>query len=89
MSKEEEKSLSEQLNQISLLLYNDKHTGREGLVQKVDTLREDFDAYLTEKSKEEAVHKGKMAVYGAIGGAVTAIVLALAKLLLPFLFKFA
>jgi hypothetical protein len=89
MSKEEEKSLSEQLNQISLLLYNDKHTGREGLVQKVDTLREDFDAYLTEKSKEEAVHKGKMAVYGAIGGAVTAIILFLAKLLLPFLFKFA
>jgi hypothetical protein len=72
-----------------LLLYNDKHTGREGLVQKVDTLREDFDAYLTEKSKEEAVHKGKMAVYGAIGGAVTAIILFLAKLLLPFLFKFA
>jgi len=88
MSKEEEKSLSEKLAEISLLLYNNTNTGREGLVQKVDTLREDFDAYLKEKATEEAVHKGKMAVYGAIGGAVTAIVLFLAKLFIPLLFKF-
>lgn len=83
-----EEKLSFQLEEIRSLLYNDTKTGRQGLVQKVDKIREDFDNYLQEKKTEEAVKKGQMAIYGAIGAFILWLTSVLAKLLFPMVFKF-
>jgi hypothetical protein len=64
-------------------IYNDTKTGRKGLVQAFDELLETVTEINNREVTKEAVKKGQMAVYGAIGAAILLVI----KSLIPFIAK--
>jgi hypothetical protein len=88
MSEKETSELSKKLDRVLYILDNDEKTGRKGLVSSVYEIRNELDDVLEANRTAEAVKKGQMAIYGAIGAFCLWLLGILAKLCFPFLFKF-
>lgn len=88
MSEIETSELSKKLDRVLYILENDEKTNRKGLVSAVYDLRHEFDEFSQAIKTAEAVKKGQMAIYGAIGAFCLWLLGIITKALFPVLVKF-
>lgn len=94
MSGEADKRLSDALKEVErkvdrilVYFYNDDDTGQKGLVQRVADNEQAIADLRNKREIDAAVKRGQIAVYATIGSALTLLITALIKLVVPFILK--
>lgn len=85
MSEKDVEVLKKKVDLILFYINNDEGTGRKGIVNQLEDLKDKVDKFIVKYNQNEAVKKAKMTIWGMIGGAVIWLFKILIEKFLPHL----